>query len=345
MEQAAKYDILEAASLRLPIAGLLPLTAELDKKYCQGSFNRRNDSRILLDGNRIISIKNNSKVYCESLCRTMQHANGQQKKRLLCALKMLADSGWPAAMEGYAMRCDSPEEKDIYLRKAFAMNEPSAIRTLLLSKKIKWESLNLASQLAYAETYPMAFAGIRDKLQRKLNLTALHSEYFLNKNLKAAFAYSECLLRPYQNCDDGMKNEAEKSMAAAAGKYPVAQIQYLRRYLEGTYGDPATAERCLGSLKEKCGTELIVKELNALILEKHNPGKNQSLWAKLGREHSVIALYYLGKYAFNAGDKAAASDFRFQFIEKNRLQNHFDCNNISWMNSGQVFGGYLEDSR
>jgi len=342
LEKAAKYGVLEASSMRLSVAGLLPLTPDLDKKYVRGAFNQRNGSRSLLAGNRIISIKNNNRIYAKSLSETIQRANVQQKKALLRALKDLANSGDSFAMAQYAIVCNNPKEKESYLRNAFAMKEPSAIRTLLLSRKIKWESLDLERQLLFADNYLLDFAKINSRQNREQNLNMLRSKYFVDKDLKSAFAYSESLLRPYLNESRQTKMNAEQSMAAAAEQLSVAQIQYLRRYLEGVYGNVATAKRCLTSLKKNYGTVRTVKELEALVLEKETPEKHLSLWKQLEREGSVIALYYLGEYAVRKGDKTTASNFRKQFLDKDNLQNNFASRNIFGGNSGQFFSGYLE---
>lgn len=347
LEKASELCITEAASMRLVVAGLLPLTPELDKRYVRGAFNTRNDGDLLwcnsLDRKQIIVVKNNSAVFARSLDAILNFVSAQQKPLIQKLLKEVADSGDPLAMSLYALSIwNKAGERDACYEKAFAQKEPSAIRYFVLSKKRKFESLDLERQLSFAKHYPIEFAGSPDSGNREKILRELHFDMVMKKNPKAAVAYSEALLRPYWMQNKKAKESAEQSMALAAEQLPVAQVLYVLRYLDGMYGTASKAQHFLSLLKKSHGEQRIVKELDALLLEKVSPGKQYSLWKQLEQEGSVPALYYLGEYADRQADKNAAAAYRRKFLEKDRICDNFASRNIFESNKGQFFGGCIE---
>ena len=92
-------------------------------------------------------------------------------------------------------------------------------------------------------------------------------------NKRAAYAYAEYLLKPSVNLNKKVLAEAEAAMLDAAASEPLAQAQYIRRYLDGFYGNATSAQKCLKALKVSFANDLLVRELEAELQEKLNPGK------------------------------------------------------------------------
>ena len=343
LKKAASCGVIEAADLWKMTVGLDPLTPELQREFVKENYLMiSNKYSLLEDLEGWIRIGGNQKMYAETLSRFLQHSHYQSKAKkepVQNELRKLADSGDYYARYCYAKILESAEQKKQMERSAKG-GCVEAIPAFLNEKK-DLNTLDFESQLEYACRYPLHFAGIKEPLKREQALFRLYSEHGRTKDPRYAFAYAESLLNPYLKLNDSIKTRSEQMMKQAAEKLPIAQTQYVRRYLAGDYKNKTVAKDCIVKLMQHYGKELVVKELYSLFLEKENPGKNLKYWQALWKENSIPAAYYLGEYAIRLGQKKAASQFRLRFLELDRKKRSKCSNYLFPELNGQFFNGFL----
>ena len=302
---------------------------------------------------KIFKIKNNKKAYAFSLYLDAQnHATSEEQVVLAQELRRLAQDGFVPAMGLYANLASRRDHKLYaedyldFMKKAFLQKEVNAVRYFVQVKRynVDWNSMDLETRFVYANDKLLQFGGINPCSDRRRNFNELHVLWHMKGNKRAAYAYAEYLLKPSVNLNKKVLAEAEAAMLDAAASEPLAQAQYIRRYLDGFYGNATSAQKCLKALKVSFANDLLVQELEAELQEKLNPGKCQPLWEKLLESNSIPALYFIGQYASRAGNKVLAAKCRYEFIQKDNMRRCIQ----NGMNSlfgeegdGLMFDGFL----
>lgn len=363
-KSAAENGMMEAFDLRCLLLDLSFATPKEFLQYTEGWNCGTNNTHILLDRclfknckatthenqtGKIMKIDGNKKAYVRSLyLDAINHATPKERAVISNELKTLACKGFAPAMSAYATLLPEPKNKEylLFMKKAFQQKEAEAVHFFCIDKhnKVDWNSLDLATRQVYADNYLLEFGGINPVADRRINLNELHVLWHMKGHKRAAYAYSEYRLKPSVNLNKKIFTEAETAMEDAAKSEPLAQVQYIRRYLDGFYGNLEFAKRCLKTLKKSFADDLTVRELEAELLEKQNPGKNLPLWEKLRNANSIPALYFIGLYASHAGNKPLAAKCRYEFIQKDNLHRSIqnkDCSLFGGEDTGLMFGGFL----
>ena len=341
LKKAASFGITDAAALWYKAAGFLPAFSK--QEYLKENYlNRGNAFRVLNRGTpdgKIIVIEGNQKLYAESLAATKKFCKKGQVELLKNELMKLANKGDAYALYHLATFDESPNTE--LMKRAARAGCTEAIRNLV-PEKLDLSELPLEYQLKYACKYPLPYIGVRENMDRKKALNHLYFQYSHKKNPEYAFVYSELLLRPFLQLDYTTRMNAGKAMERAAERHPLAQAQYVIRFLDGDYGEMEIAKKAIKKLMKSHGKELFVKELYARFLEKEKPGKYLKAWQYLYQEKSAVAAYYLGNYALQLGKKQLAAQFRYNFLVRNHAKQIKDSDFLFPGMRGQAFYGFLE---
>ena len=280
------------------------------------------------------------------------HATSEEQIVLAQELRRLALEGFVPAMGLYANLASRRDHKLYagdyldFMKKAFLQKEVNAVCYFVQVKRynVDWNSMDLETRFVYANDKLLQFGGINPCSDRRRNFNELHVLWHMKGNKRAAYAYAEYLLKPSVNLNKKVLAEAEAAMLDAAASEPLAQAQYIRRYLDGFYGNATSAQKCLKALKVSFANDLLMQELEAELQEKLNPGKCLPLWEKLLESNSISALYFVGQYASRAGNKVQAAKCRYEFIQKDNMRRCIQNRTNSLFGEegdGMMFDGFL----